>query len=152
MNVNLEIKGPVRWEKWDLDQQIKHRFLKCTWVGLVEIKKKNLHYVLAYVNTNVTLSVLLENGKFSVKNLWRKELERFSALSIPQNNCWRKTLFRGFHELSFASVSKKGLVQSHWFENVINYQFMIVLTPVKLIVIIVVFFILLYLKLVFCFF
>ena len=40
------------------DQQIKHRFLKDPWVGL---EKMNivLYYVLTYVDTNITLSVLI---------------------------------------------------------------------------------------------
>ena len=28
---------PVLWERWDIDQQIKHRFLKYPWVGLVKM-------------------------------------------------------------------------------------------------------------------
>ena len=40
--------------------------------------EKKMYYVLTYVIKNVTLSVLMKHGKFDVKTLWKKVLQRFS--------------------------------------------------------------------------
>ena len=89
-----------------------------------------LYYVLTYVNTNVTLSVLMSNGKFSVKKLWRKELQCFSALwlahtrGLVEGTCFgdqspsvysyfaSKFLSQGPHFWSLRLVSRTKLV---WF-------------------------------------
>ena len=58
VNAKIKIWGPVLWERWDFDQQIKHPFLKYPWVGWVKMNNF-LYYVSTYFNRNVTLSILM---------------------------------------------------------------------------------------------